>query len=100
MRVHDFVVDIEIGSTPIDPFVSLFGLLGGGQSSSFLGLLSGSHVLVEAKLSALQAFASAQHRGLVVYRCQRDDDSQKNGLRNAMHLMTATIFIALANVRY
>jgi hypothetical protein len=68
-RVYDFVVDVKIGPTPIDPFASLFGLLEGGLSSSFLGLLSGSQVLVEPKLSALQAFASAQHRELVVYRC-------------------------------
>jgi hypothetical protein len=81
MRVHDFVVDVEIGSTPIDPFVSLFGLLEGGPSSSFLGLLSGSQVLVKPKLSALQAFASTQHHELVVYRCQRDDDSQKKWVK-------------------
>jgi len=58
-RVYDFVVDIEIGPTPIDPFASLFGLLEGGPSNSFLGLLSGSQVLVEPKLRALQAFTSA-----------------------------------------
>jgi hypothetical protein len=73
-RVYDFVVDVEIGPTPVDPFASLFGLLEGGQSSSFMGLLSESQVLVEPKLSALQAFASTHHRELVVYRCQRDDD--------------------------
>jgi hypothetical protein len=54
-RVYDFVVDVEIGPTPIDPFASLFGLLEGGPSSSFLGLLSRNQVLVEPKLSALQA---------------------------------------------
>jgi hypothetical protein len=58
-RVYDFVVDVEIGPTLIDPFASLFGLLEGGPSSSFLGLLSGNQVLVEPKLSALQACASA-----------------------------------------
>jgi len=58
-RVYDFVVDVEIGPTPVDPFASLFGLLEGGPSSSFLGLLSGSQVLVEPKLRALQAFTSA-----------------------------------------
>ncbi len=73
-RVYNFVVDVEIGPKPIDPFASLFGLLEGGPSSLFLGMLSGSQVFVEPKLSALQAFASAQHRELVVYRCQRDDD--------------------------
>ncbi len=73
-RVYNFVVDVEIGPMPVDPFASLFGLLEGGPNSSFLGLLSGSQVLVEPKLSALQAFASAQHHELVVYRCQRDDD--------------------------
>ncbi len=52
-RVYDFVVDVEIGPTPVDSFTSLFGLLEGGPSSSFLGLLSGSQVLVEPKLSAL-----------------------------------------------
>jgi hypothetical protein len=41
-RVYDFVVDVEIDPTPVDPFASLFGLLEGGPSSSFLGLLSGS----------------------------------------------------------
>ncbi len=73
-RVYDFVVDVKIGPTPVDPFARLFGLLEGGLNSSFLGLLSGNQVLVELKLNALQAFASAQHRELVVYRCQRDDD--------------------------
>jgi len=73
-RVYDFVVDVEIGPTLVYPFASLFGLLEGGPSSSLLGLLSGSQVLIEPKLSALQAFASAQHRELIVYRCQRDDD--------------------------
>jgi len=68
-RVYDFVVDVEIGPTPVGPFTSLFGLLEGGPNSSFLGLLSGSQVLVKPKLSALQAFASAQHRELVVYQC-------------------------------
>jgi hypothetical protein len=68
-RVYDFVVDVEIGPTPVDPFASLFGLLEGGPSNSFLGLLSGSQILVEPKLSALQAFANAQHHELVVYRC-------------------------------
>ncbi len=68
-RVYDFVVDVEIGPMPVDPFANLFGLLEGGPSSSFLGLLSGSQVLVEPKLSALQAFASTQHHELVVYRC-------------------------------
>jgi len=68
------VVDVEIDPMLVDPFASLFGLLEGGPSSSFLGLLSGSQVFIEPKLSALQAFASAQHRELVVYRCQRDDD--------------------------
>jgi hypothetical protein len=58
-RVYDFVVDVEIGPTPVDPFASLFGLLEGGPSNFFLGLLSGSQVLVEPKLNALQAFASA-----------------------------------------
>jgi hypothetical protein len=58
-RVYDFVVDVKIGPTPVDPFASLFGLLEGGPSNSFLGLSSGSQVLVEPKLSALQAFASA-----------------------------------------
>ncbi len=66
-RVYDFVVDVKIGPTPIDPFTNLFGLLEGGPSSSFLGLLCGSQVLVEPKLSALQAFASAHHRELVMY---------------------------------
>ncbi len=66
-RIYDFVVDVEIGPTPVDPFASLFGFLEGGPSSSFLGLLSGSEVLVEPKLSALQTFASVQHRELVVY---------------------------------
>jgi hypothetical protein len=70
------VIDVEIGPTLVDPFASLFGLLEGGPNNSFLGLLSGSQVLVELKLSALQAFVSAQHRELVVYRCQRDDDCQ------------------------
>jgi len=73
-RVHNFVVNVEIGPTPVDPFASLFGLLEDGPSNSFLGLLSGNQVLVEPKLNALQAFVSAQHRELVVYRCQRDDD--------------------------
>ncbi len=68
-RVYDFVVDVEIGPMPVDPFASLFGLLEGGPSSLFLGLLNGDQVLVEPKLSALQAFASAQHCELVVYRC-------------------------------
>ncbi len=68
-RVYDFVVDVEIGPMLIDPFASLFGLLEGGPNSLFLGLLSESQVLVEPKLSALQAFASVQHRELVVYRC-------------------------------
>jgi len=63
------VVDVEIGPMPVDPFASLFGLLEGGPSSLFLGLLNGDQVLVEPKLSALQAFASAQHCELVVYRC-------------------------------
>jgi hypothetical protein len=66
-RVYDFVVDVEIGPTLVDPFASLFGLFEGGPSNSFLGLLSKSQVLVEPKLSALQAFASAQHRELVMY---------------------------------
>ncbi len=61
------MVDVEIGPTPVDPFASLFGLLEGGPSSSFLGLLSRSQVFIEPKLSALQAFASAQHCELVVY---------------------------------
>jgi len=74
--VYDFAVDVEIGPTPVDPFASLFGLLEGGPSNLFLGLLSESQVFIEPKLSALQAFASAQHRELVVYRCQRDDDCQ------------------------
>ncbi len=34
-RVYDFVVDVKIGPTLIDPFASLFGLLEGGPSSSF-----------------------------------------------------------------
>ncbi len=68
------MVDVEIGPTLVDLFASLFGLLEGGPNSSFLGLLSGSQVFVEPKLSALQAFANAQHRELVVYRCQCDDD--------------------------
>jgi hypothetical protein len=38
-RVYNFVVDVEIGPTPVDPFASLFGLLESGPSSSFLGLL-------------------------------------------------------------
>jgi len=73
---------VEIGPTPIDPFASLFGLLEGGPNSLFMGLLSGSQVFIEPKLRALQAFASAQHRELVVYRCQRDDDCRclVNGL--------------------
>jgi hypothetical protein len=58
-RVYDFVVDVEIGPTLVNPFAGLFGLLEGGPSNLFLGLLSGSQVLVEPKLSALQAFASA-----------------------------------------
>jgi hypothetical protein len=37
-RVYNFVVDVEIGPTPIDPFASLFGLLEGGPSSSFISL--------------------------------------------------------------
>ncbi len=53
------MVDVEIGPTLIDSFANLFGLLEGGPSSSFLGLLSGSQVLVEPKLNALQAFVSA-----------------------------------------
>jgi hypothetical protein len=76
-RVYDFVVDVKIGPTLVDLFISLFGLLGlleGGPSSSFMGLLSESQVLVEPKLSAMQAFASAHHHELVVYRCQCDDD--------------------------
>jgi hypothetical protein len=73
-RVYNFVVNVEIGPMPVDPFANLFGLLEGGPSSSFLGLLSGSQVLVEPKLSALQTSASAQHRELVAYRCHRDDD--------------------------
>jgi len=73
-RVYDFVVDVEIAPMPVDPFASFFGLLEGGPSSSFLGLLNKSQVLVKPKLSALQAFSSAQHRELVVYQCQRDDD--------------------------
>jgi hypothetical protein len=68
-RVYDFVVDVEIGPMLVNSFASLFGLLEGGPSSSFLGLLSGSQIFVKSKLSALQAFASAQHRELVVYRC-------------------------------
>jgi hypothetical protein len=52
-RVYDFVIDVEIGLTLVDPFANLFGLLEGGPSSSFLGLLSESQVLVEPKLSAL-----------------------------------------------
>jgi hypothetical protein len=47
------VVDVKIGPTPVDAFASLFGLLEGGPSSSFLGLLSRSLVLVEPKLNAL-----------------------------------------------
>jgi hypothetical protein len=58
-RVYDFVVDVEIGPTLVDPFANLFGLLEGGPSNSFLGLLSGSQVLIEPKLSAMQAFTSA-----------------------------------------
>jgi hypothetical protein len=58
-RVYDFVVDVKIGHTPVDLFTSLFGLLECGPNSLFLGLVSGSQVLVEPKLSALQAFASA-----------------------------------------
>ncbi len=58
-RVYNFVVDVEIGPTPVDLFASLFGLLEGGPNSSFLGLLNGSQVLVKPKLNALQAFASA-----------------------------------------
>jgi hypothetical protein len=73
-RVYDFMVDVGIGPTPVDPFANLFGLLEGGPSSLFLGLLSGSQVLVEPKLSALQAFANTQHREFIVYRCQCDDD--------------------------
>ncbi len=68
------MVDVEIGPTPVDSFASLFGLLEGGPNSLFLGLLSGNQVLVEPKLSALQAFVSAQHHELVMYRCQCDDD--------------------------
>jgi hypothetical protein len=68
------VLDVEIGPMPVDPFANLFGLLEGGPSSLLLGLLNESQVLIEPKLSALQAFASAQHRELVMYRCQRDDD--------------------------
>jgi hypothetical protein len=52
-KVYDFVVDVEIGPTPVDPFANFFGLLKGGPSNSFLGQLSGSQVLVEPKLSAL-----------------------------------------------
>jgi len=52
-KIYDFVVDVEIGPMPVDPFASLFDLLEGGPSNSFLGLLSGSQVLVEPKLSAL-----------------------------------------------
>ncbi len=76
------MVDVKISPTLVDLFASLFGLFEGGPSSSFLGLLSGSQVLVEPKLSALQAFANAQHRELVVYQCQRDDDCRclVNGL--------------------
>jgi hypothetical protein len=73
-RVYDFVVDVKIGPTPVDPFASLFGLLEGGPSSLFLGLLSENQVLVKPKLNALQTFVNAQHRELVVYQCQRDDD--------------------------
>jgi hypothetical protein len=58
-RVYDFVVDVEIDPTLVDPFTNLFGLLEGGPSNPFLGLLSESQVLVEPKLSAMQAFASA-----------------------------------------
>ncbi len=76
------MVDVDIGPTLVDLFASLLGLLESGPSSSFLGLLNGSQVLVKPKLSALQAFASAQHRELVVYHCQRDDDCRcvVNGL--------------------
>jgi hypothetical protein len=52
-RVYDFVVDVEIVPMPVDSFASLFGLLEGGPSSSFMGLLCRSQVLVEPKLSAL-----------------------------------------------
>jgi len=61
------MVDVEIGPTPVDPFANLFGLLEGGPSSLFLGLLNGSQVFIEPKLSALQAFANVQHCELVVY---------------------------------
>ncbi len=57
-KVYDFVVDVEIGLTPVDLFASLFGLLEGGPSNSFLGLLSKSQILVKPKLNALQSFAS------------------------------------------
>ncbi len=52
-KVYNFVVDVEIGPTPVDSFANLFGLLEGGPSNSFLGLLSESQVLIEPKLSAL-----------------------------------------------
>jgi hypothetical protein len=52
------VVDVEIGPTPVDMFANLFGLLEGGPSSLFLGLLNENQVLVEPKLSAMQAFVS------------------------------------------
>ncbi len=74
MRVYDFVVNVEIGPRLVDPFDNLFGLLEGGPSSSFFNMLNMSQVLVEPKLSAMQAFANAQHRELIVYQCQRDDD--------------------------
>ncbi len=61
------MVDVKIGPTLVNPFASLFGLLEGGPSSSFLGLLNENQVLVELKLSVVQAFASVQHRELVVY---------------------------------
>jgi hypothetical protein len=31
-RVYNFVVDVEISPTPVDPFAILFGLLEGGPS--------------------------------------------------------------------
>ncbi len=56
-RVYDFAVDVEIGPTLVDMFASVFGLLEGGPNSLFLGLLSGSQVLVEPKLSAMHVMA-------------------------------------------
>jgi hypothetical protein len=102
-RIYNFVIDVEIGPTPVDPFANLFGLLEGGPNSSFLGLLSRSQILVEPKLSAMQAFVSAQHRELVVYRCQHDDDCRclVSGLMQSprqhlpMHLLHS--FIRLCN---